>query len=52
MEPKHQLQTVVVKPDNFDSLEFDFKDVVSMKILTGGSEVGEMIINNVSYTSG
>nr|MCR4849688.1 hypothetical protein [Lachnospiraceae bacterium] len=51
-EYKHQLQTVVVKPDNFDSSEFDFKDVVSMKILTSGSEAGEMIINNVSYTSG
>lgn len=51
-EYKHQLQTVVVKPDNFDSSEFDFKDVVSVKILTSGSEAGEMIINNVSYTSG
>ncbi len=51
-EYKHQLQTVTVSPENFGSSEFDYKNVVSMKIITGGAEDGEMIINNIAYRNG
>ncbi len=50
-EYKHQLQTVVVRPDSFEQAEFDFSNVVSMKISTDGSEDGEMIVNSIAYRS-
>lgn len=50
-EYKHQLQTIEIIPELFDSPEFDFKNVVSMRIITSGAEDGEMIINNICIKS-
>ncbi len=47
-EYKHQLQTVFVRPESFDSSEFNFADVESMKIITSAAEDGEMIINTIA----
>lgn len=50
-EYKHQLQTIEITPELFDSPKFDFKNVVSMRIITSGAEDGEMIINNICIKS-
>ena len=48
-EYKHQLQTVTVRPESFGNSNFDYKNVVAMRITTGGAEEGKMIINSIAY---
>ena len=50
-EYKHQLQRVAIKPSMFDDSKFDFSKVVSMRIMTDGTDAGELLINNIGYWS-
>ena len=48
-EYKHQLQTVDITPQMFESGGFDFTKVVSLKITTNGRKKGRIIINEIAY---
>lgn len=51
-EYKHQLETVMISPAEFDKdkeTAFDYSDVVSLTITTNGTEAGEIIINDIGY---
>lgn len=36
-------------PESFGNSNFDYKNVVAMRITTGGAEEGKMIINSIAY---
>ena len=48
-EYKKQLATINITPSMFETSDFDFADVVSMKITTDGTKDGKIIINDIGY---
>lgn len=50
-EYKHQLQRVAIKPSMFGDAKFDYSKVVAMRIITDGTDEGELLINNIGYWS-
>lgn len=49
-EYKHQLQTVRIRPSDFDTgTEFDFSSVTAITVSFDGSENGHIIINDIGY---
>ena len=50
-EYKHQLQRVAIEPSMFGDAKFDYSKVVAMRIITDGTDAGELLINNIGYWS-
>ncbi|MBO4678832.1 MAG: hypothetical protein J5626_04105 [Lachnospiraceae bacterium] len=50
-EYKHQLQTVMIKPEMFGNVSFDFEHVTGLKISFDGKEAGSLYVNNIGYWS-
>ncbi|MBQ8913995.1 MAG: hypothetical protein IJ054_08145 [Lachnospiraceae bacterium] len=50
-EYKHQLQRVAIKPSMFGDAKFNYSKVVAMRIITDGTDEGELLINNIGYWS-
>ena len=48
-EYKKQLATINITPSMFETSDFDFANVVSMKITTDGTKDGKIIINDIGY---
>ena len=48
-EYKHQLQRVAIDPSMFDDAKFDYSKVVAIRIITDGTDEGEIVINNIGY---
>lgn len=50
-EYKHQLQTVMIKPEMFGNISFDFEHVTGLKISFDGKEEGSVYLNNIGYNN-